>query len=329
VSSLRLPFTAPTVPTHARNSMAALRRLLATVPAGSKAVVYFNDTPQNDFTTLAETVATELPSLTKDGSVTVYPMLVPVSFYNQIIPSVQKADVGLAWSCLNYLRQLPTRPPSMTNYEEWFVTRAKINAAAAQEDMKTILTHRAAEIRAGGSFVACFPSRNSDSSSQLIKQLSAIVLGDIIKEGLMTPQQTMEINSATYDWTLDELKTVLKEVESLWSVQACYEKLIPLPAYHALEQKKAENNGVADEAAIREYSKEIAGWTMAVSAGYIIQALRTGSGREGELYVEESEHETRVVDAIRQKTEDAWFANHKDSPFQLSFVFLKLSRTEA
>src|ERR1051326_9226350 len=109
--------------------MAALRRLVATLPAGSNAVVYFNDNPQNDFTTLAETVEAELPSITNGGSVTVYPMLVPVSFYNQIIPSIQKPDVGLAWRCLTHLRSLPTRPASMTNYEEWVAERSRINAA--------------------------------------------------------------------------------------------------------------------------------------------------------------------------------------------------------
>ena len=68
------------------------------MPEGAVVSLVFEDTPFNDFGSLAKTVAQNFAK--PDEKVFIAPSLVPLGFYQQVVPEGQ-ADLGFSWSSLN------------------------------------------------------------------------------------------------------------------------------------------------------------------------------------------------------------------------------------
>ncbi|XPS77131.1 hypothetical protein M3J09_009165 [Ascochyta lentis] len=130
------------------NSIAPIKQLLSTFPDGSTAHIVFNDRPYNDFSTLAATIKQHERELDRTGSLTIYPSMVPISFYNPIA-SPASVDIGVSWSSLNYLEHQPPPLPA-SDLATLIQQRAIRNAKQAHTDLIKLLRLRATEIKPGG-----------------------------------------------------------------------------------------------------------------------------------------------------------------------------------
>lgn len=114
--------------------------------------VVHTDLPDNDFTALFRTLATD-PQSYLSGDVAVFPFVIGRSFYEQILPA---NSVTLGWCswAVQWLSRVPAAIPDQVQiaYSKDHVARASY-ARQADEDWRTFLTQRGRELRPGGQLV--------------------------------------------------------------------------------------------------------------------------------------------------------------------------------
>jgi hypothetical protein len=70
--------------------------------------IFFEDTPFDDFSNLVATIGGKRWRLgLKDKSPSIFPAIVPIGFYSQVVPKAS-VDFGFSWSSFNYLETKPT-----------------------------------------------------------------------------------------------------------------------------------------------------------------------------------------------------------------------------
>lgn len=139
-----------------RNSLIPLGRAIRILrdrigPQRAIAVVH-TDLPENDFTGLFQTLATDRDSYLRNGP-SVFPAAVGRSFYEQILPT---GSVTLGWSswAVQWLSRTPMAIPDHVQVacSRNAAARAAFAGQAAQ-DWRDLLVHRREELHAGGRLV--------------------------------------------------------------------------------------------------------------------------------------------------------------------------------
>ncbi|KAF2494775.1 S-adenosyl-L-methionine-dependent methyltransferase, partial [Lophium mytilinum] len=251
------------------SSIIPLKALLATIPSGSSVELIFNDRPENDFTTLSRTIKDRETDLNRNGELLAFPSMVPVSYFNQIVPD-NTVDVGMAWSTLNYLEtQLPLAPTA--DLREMAQLRASRNVKQGHADLVKVLTLRAKESKKGGVFIAGTSARPSGEGSHIASIIIGLMMGPIgamVAAGRMTPQNIMAMDPPAHERAIEEVQGVFEEVKELWTVESCFEKTIVHPAYEWLVEELKKDDGSGKEGLRREFATRIVDWILAAFAGF-------------------------------------------------------------
>lgn len=136
------------------DSVEFVRRILNSVSDGTAVEILLEDTPFNDFSSLSKTLHAEIDQPFTERQVRLFPRMIPVGFYNRIVPN-QLVDLGVSWSSMNYLRTQPAFEFSLQSTAADFAAeKHEAFSSTAHQDLISFMTLRASEIREGGCLVA-------------------------------------------------------------------------------------------------------------------------------------------------------------------------------
>ncbi|CAG9950984.1 unnamed protein product [Clonostachys rosea f. rosea IK726] len=245
------------------NSTKLVRQVLDSVSDGTSVEVLLEDTPLNDFSTLSKTLHAEFHQSSAERQISFFPRMIPVGFYNRIVPS-QLVDLGVSWSSMNYLKTQPafTFDPQSTP-AEFAAARHKAFSSTARQDLASFMTLRASEIRKGGHLVAALGAQKpaleaKQGNSGSIPLQSALV--KMVARGLLNNQELLQFALfPSHERTVEEVQEVLNlpEISKSWSIEVFEPELIVHPAW--AEYQTASDAAGADQAkkedALRNYAR--------------------------------------------------------------------------
>ncbi|KAF7549354.1 hypothetical protein G7Z17_g6440 [Cylindrodendrum hubeiense] len=310
------------------NSLQPLNLVLESVPDGATVEILFEDTPFNDFSTLAKTLGRGIPysSLAK-RDVTVFLKMVPTGFYNPIIPQ-PKADLGISWTSMNYLESQPnvTLNPAATP-ADFLAAKHEAFAAAAQKDLIKFLKLRANEIRDGGYFVAAIGSQKPKSevvpSNPGFKLLQSVLVQMVGKGSLTYGELTQFALFPSHERTPEELQEALQvpEIEALWAVESLESKLVVHPAWLEYQEtiELAGTDEVKKKTALEVYARAVTLNLVSASGWFWLEVLKHHRGPSwngGDAFLEEL---TEL--SIRE-----WVESSDESKVEIWYIYLKLKR---
>lgn len=308
-------------------SVLPLAKLTSQLQPGSDVSVILNDRPENDFSTLGATLSKARLELSQNGRVNVFPLMAPISFFNQIVPS-GTVDLGLAWSSLNYLKhEAPPAEPG-TDFMTAVKERAIRNAVVAHSDLVELLRLRGQEIRPGGALVVSLGARSTDGTPNMPPLIAAMraASGALVSSGKINSEQLLALSSpAVHERTADDVKRAAEEVKDTWKLEACVQKMIEHPAHADLIS--AKQKATEEEAAklSEQYADTIASWIVSAFAGMMVKALRTGK-EEALSSLEETAEERELIEFFRSKTAELFLKDHRDEPVAQCYLCIKLTR---
>ncbi|KAB5542530.1 S-adenosyl-L-methionine-dependent methyltransferase [Coniochaeta sp. 2T2.1] len=311
------------------NSIPALKRVLSSLPENASATLHFEDTPQNDFTTLAQTIDANLPALsTANGSsLTLYSSLLPTSFFRPVV-APGTVDLGLAWSCLTYLSHQPELSLDATaTPADFAITRAKALASAGHKDLIQVLVLRGAEIKPGGHLVAAIggqpPTPDSETGDTGVAPVTAAMMKFVVRGKANMQELSRFALWPASDPSLGEVRKVLEEpsVAELWEVEHLEAKLVVHPAWEGYRIALDEAGGDGDRVreARERYIRAVVGNLLAASGWFWVEKLKETRGRDwdgGEAWLRELEEEA-VMEGVEK------FGEMK---VRLWYTYLKLKR---
>ncbi|KAF5000037.1 hypothetical protein FGRMN_2047 [Fusarium graminum] len=300
-----------------------MKKTISTLPGGASASLVFEDTPFNDFGSLAKTVSHHFTKTNPE--VFVAPSLVPLGFYQQVVPSTY-VDVGFSWSSFNYLEKTPSISLDATaSPADFTVARHKALALAAHTDFVKLLKLRAKEIREGGYLIAAIggqkpegETRHSNPGGHVMQAATIRMVG----EGKLSIPELMQLALfPSHERTPGEVRAALEDeiVASLWRVEVFESKLIVQPAwevYHDTVQKDETKK----EEALRKYARTVMENLVAASGWFWIDVLKRSRGEKwdgGDAFLE---------DFINIAVEE-FVTKHADFKAEIWYHYLRLRRT--
>jgi hypothetical protein len=168
--------------------------------------VVHTDLPGNDFAALFHELETSADSYLR-GTRGVYPSAVGRSFYEQILP---RASVTLGWSswAVQWLSRVPGPIPD--HLQVAFSKDAAAHtayAAQAAADWRAFLSHRAAELAAGGRLVVLTMALDDAGDFGYRPLLAAMyaALGDLVAAGAVRAGEAAEMAIPTVGRSLADL----------------------------------------------------------------------------------------------------------------------------
>lgn len=309
------------------NSIIPIKHLLSQLPTHSTIRLIFNDRPPNDFSTLSKTIKRNEATLSRNGELQIYPSMVPVSFFHQIVPD-NSVDIGFAWSCLHYLEFLLPPLPS-TDLQELVKQRLVRSAKAAHVDLVKLLRLRAREIKSGGVFIGAIAARSSSSVPNVAPAAAALIvaISEMVHAGRISQAQVMGLDMPVHEHSMEEMESAFTEVEEVWGKEVCFEKMIQHPAVAELEAKK-KAEGVDLEELSKEYASTVVDWTMAPLTWFLVKVLRAGNGGMGEeeMFASMTAEEEGLVDELAERAKRVFVKDQRDGIVEQCYIYFKLVR---
>lgn len=303
-----------------------LQKAISTLPAGATAQLLFEDTPFNDFGSLARTIAQHFAPSGEPDNVLVAPSMIPVGFFNQVVPDGY-ADIGFSWSSLNYLRTVPSVSLDATASPADFVAaRREAFSTAGHADLVRLFHLRAREIREGGHFIAAIggqkPAAEQTLSSTGFEPLQGAMM-KMIGTGSLSSSELMQMALfPTHERTLEDVRTALDEVAPLWEVEHIEAKLIEHPAwatYQAALEAAGGDAGKKDEA-VRAYAYAVVVNLLSSSGWFWVDVLKKARGPEwdsGDAFLDE----------LTKLSIEECVEKFADMKVQIWYHYVKLRRT--
>ncbi|KAG5746988.1 hypothetical protein H9Q69_002444 [Fusarium xylarioides] len=306
------------------NSIKPIKKVISTLPDGAIASLIFEDTPFNDFGTLAKTVADNFTN--HDSKIQIVPSLVPLGFYQQVVPTAQ-ADIGFYWSSFNYLENIPSVSLDATaSPAEFAVGRHKALAAAAHTDLIKLLKLRAKETRSGGHLIAAIGGQAPEGESTPSKPGSQVLQAGLMRmvgEGKLALPELMQMALfPSHERTPKEIEAALKDeaVAPLWEVESLEPKLIVQPAWQVYQDKIKVDDSKKDEA-LKEYARVSINNVVSASGWFWVDVLKKSRGQdwdEGEAFLEEF-----INIAVEE-----FVTKFADFKLEIWYNYIKLKRTD-
>ncbi|PNP60839.1 hypothetical protein FNYG_14459 [Fusarium nygamai] len=306
------------------NSIEPVKKAISTLPDGAVASLIFEDTPFNDFGTLAKTVSDNFTN--QDSTIQIVPSLVPLGFYQQVVPTGQ-ADIGFSWSSFNYLENSPAVSLDATaSPAEFAVARHKALAAAAHTDLVKLPKLRAKETRSGGYLIAAIGGQAPEGESTPSKPGSQVLQAGLMRmvgEGKLALAELMQMALFPgHERTPKEIEAALKDeaVAPLWQVESMEPKLIVQPAWHVYQDKIKTDESKKDEA-LKEYAQVAINNVVSASGWFWVDVLKKSRGQDwdgGEAFLEE----------FINITVEEFVTKFADFKLEIWYNYVKLKRTE-
>lgn len=300
-----------------------MRKAISTLPDNATATLIFEDTPFNDFGTLAKTVAHNISSL--ETKALVVPSLVPLGFYQQVVPP-NSVDVGFSWSSFNYLEKTPTiRLDATASPADYAVARHKALASAGHTDLIKVLKLRAKEIREGGYLIAAIggqkpegETRPSNPGGHILQAVTMRMVG----EGKLSIPELMQMALfPSHERTPDEVRAALEDegVAPLWELEVFEPKLIVQPAWELYHSTVQEDESMKDEA-LKKYATTVMENLVAAAAWFWIDVLKTSRG-------EEWTGEDAFIKEFIDLAVEEMVTKHADFKAEIWYNYIRLKRT--
>jgi hypothetical protein len=184
---------------------AAIAALRARLPHGTPIAVVHTDLPDNDFSGLFRTIATDPDSYAR-GDAAIFPSAVGRSFYGQILPP---ASVDLGWSswAVQWLSRVPAEIPDQVQvaFSRDPAARAAY-AKQAAEDWRAFLAARSRELREGGRLVVLTMAtdESGDFGYRPLVEAMFSALEGLVGDGFMAADELMRMSIPTYGRTRAE-----------------------------------------------------------------------------------------------------------------------------
>ncbi|KAF5019324.1 hypothetical protein F66182_8681 [Fusarium sp. NRRL 66182] len=306
------------------NSIEPLEKAISTLADGATASLIFEDTPFNDFGSLARTVAQHFAD--PDRSVLVAPSLVPLGFYQQVIPDGH-ADLGFSWSSFNYLEHMPSVSLDATaSPAEFGAARHKALSAAGHTDLIKILKLRAREIRHGGYLIAALGGQKPEGEKRASNPGAGPIQAGLMRlagEGKLSYPELMRIALfPSHERTPGEVRAALEDpgVAPLWQVESLEPKLIEHPAW-AIYQAAAQGDEGKRGEALREYARAVITNMTSASGWFWVDVLKHSRGEEwdgGDDFLQ------NFIEAAVEE----FVAKFADLKVEIWYTYIKLKRTE-
>lgn len=167
--------------------------------------VVHTDLPDNDFSTLFDTVWNDPDSYTSRPGV--FPAAIGRSFFHQLLPA---GSLTLGWSSWSvaWLSQPPAPVPDHVHVS--CSADAQIRAAYARQsaqDWADFLTARGAEMRPGARLVVVVPAADDDGSAGYRPMFDAAWAGlrELVRHGVLEQDEAARMGMPHYGRSADEL----------------------------------------------------------------------------------------------------------------------------
>ncbi|KAJ4129804.1 hypothetical protein NW768_006774 [Fusarium equiseti] len=262
------------------NSIEPMKKVISTLSDGATVSLIFEDTPFNDFGSLAKTVSTHFTNTSE--KVFIAPSLVPIGFYQQVVPA-NSVDLGFSWSSFNYLENTPAIALDATaSPTDYAIARHKALATAAHTDLIKLFKLRAKEIREGGYLIAAIGGQKPEGETRPSNPgghiLQAVTMRMVSEGKLSLPELMQMALFPSHERTPEEIRAALNDeaVAPLWEVEVFESKLIVQPAW-GIYNKAAETE---KEEAFRKYATVVIENLVAAAGWFWIDILKRSRGEE-------------------------------------------------
>ncbi|KAF5551399.1 benzoate carboxyl methyltransferase [Fusarium mexicanum] len=232
-----------------KNTIRLLANYLSNLPGISSATLVFNDTPFNDFSSLSRTISANWSSLSQDGKLSISPLMVPRSFFEQVLPN-DFVDAGFSFTALHWLQHTPS---------SWETSDL---ARCAHEDLVSFLSASHGEIRTNGTLTLCIPSHGQIGVDPAVACLQASVR-NLASTYHLDPSFTVRL--PLYFRTMEEILSPIDAEQGKWVVKSHVAAPIMHPSWSAAVLDK----GGADMAARVRYATGITGFTTAACSRFL------------------------------------------------------------
>jgi hypothetical protein len=242
-----------------------MRRFLSSLPSISS--LAFNDTPQNDFSSLSSTIDINWHTLSQKGGVQMFPLMIPKNYYHQILPD-SFVDVGFCFTALHWLRYTPQDCDQQSE---------SVRSVAAHNDLVTFLSARYSEIRKGGMLLLCIPAKGPLSVTSLLQCLEAAT-----HELAKTHQiQSSVVNRLpVYFRSMEEILLAVESAKGQWHVAQKLE--IPLEHPAARSDMEDRDHKFCEDESLEIYASEMTRFMMAALANVLMDDyVKQTRGRVG------------------------------------------------
>ncbi|KAL4725657.1 hypothetical protein ACLX1H_007807 [Fusarium chlamydosporum] len=187
------------------NSIRLFSKYLAKLPAISSAVLIFNDTSTNDFSSLSTTINISWSDHSHNGKLAIRTLLSPRSFFQQVLPD-NSTDAGFSFTALHWLQNMPDHLPGAPEI-----------SVAAHHDLVSFLSCRFKEIRSHGTLTFGVP---------IDGPLSVIPAHKCLEMALSKLSSTYQIDPSIisrllfYIRTMDEILAAVAVVDGQWHLKS-------------------------------------------------------------------------------------------------------------
>ncbi|KAM5519589.1 hypothetical protein FOXYSP1_18013 [Fusarium oxysporum f. sp. phaseoli] len=236
-----------------KNTIRLLANYLSNLPNLSSATLVFNDTPFNDFSSLSRTINTNWSLLSQDGRLSINPLMVPQSFFGQVLPD-DFVDAGFSFTALHWLQHMPSsfEPSDVARY--------------ADEDLVSFLSARQREIRPKGTLTLCIPCHGQIGVDPAVACLQASIRS-LASTYHLDPSFTVRL--PLYFRIMEEILASINAEPGKWVVKSH----VTVPIMHPSWSPAVLGNGGADMAARVRYASGITGFTTAACSRFLTDEL--------------------------------------------------------
>ncbi|KAF5540040.1 benzoate carboxyl methyltransferase [Fusarium phyllophilum] len=232
-----------------KNTIRLLANYLSNLPALASATLVFNDTPFNDFSSLSRTIKANWTSLSQDGRLSISPLMVPQSFFGQVLPD-DSVDAGFSFTALHWLQHMPSswEPSDVAGY--------------AHEDLVSFLSARHREIRPNGTLTLCIPSHGQVGVDAAVAYLQGS-FRSLASTYHLDPSFTVRL--PLYFRTMEQILSSINVEKGKWVVKSH----VSVPIMHPSWSPAVSDQGGADMAARVRYAAGITGFTTAACSRFL------------------------------------------------------------
>jgi hypothetical protein len=311
------------------NSIAPVRELLRTLPDGAAATLVLNDVASNDWNSVSRVVRERWDEVA-DGRLNICVLMSPRSFYHQVLPPAS-VDVGVSWTAMQYLSQVPILPAAATSKldsAQLAALRAERTAAQGHDDLVRLLELRGVETRSGGWFIASLVATKSTSteaySTSPVFYALQKGLAKMVDAGRMTTEQVLAFEVPMSQRTESDVYAALDEVKGSWKLEAMFREEVLHPAWLKIRSIPA---GEATERDREEYAEAVVAWGLGVLSWQVVRALRVGSGEvDGGSEMRMTELEKEILRGLRREMKSVLCKECSEWPSGIEYLYVKLRR---
>lgn len=223
-----------------------LSKYPAKVPSLLSATLIFNDTPSDDFSSLARTIDDNVDQLSSNGRLSANVLMAPQSYFWRLMPS-GSVHVGFCSTALNWLQHMPDDSADTTTL-----------AAAAHQDLLTFLSARHKEISVNGTLVLCIPIQGEISVANSFVCLETALL-NLHATYKLDPKVIYQLPE--YFRTEKVVLLAITSAQRRWRLKAHHTLTMVHPSWSSLISD-GESVGIR-KSACEKYAHEVTGFALA------------------------------------------------------------------